>query len=293
MDTDNPAPAVQGLRLPAELERVIFKIAALSRPVTIPKLMLVAWRVKEWVGPLLYRVVMVADRGTDMGGFPTCTVDLLLRVIADRSPEFFHNATKHLFLEIDNASQADTILSACSGVTHLLMYDLDPPVPALWALRHLRQLTLDFDIFMEPPIIGYVCATLRNLTHLTLCDLCDDDWRVEGLPARLALMPDLTHIAFDPAPVPYELYIAIQANTHLHYIVFLSRPPKVRWFASDDRFIFVKQGAAYRDWLRGAHEGKDYWTLAESFIAARRAGKVKRTVFVTSANDAWRALKSQ
>ncbi|KAJ7126167.1 hypothetical protein C8R44DRAFT_121208 [Mycena epipterygia] len=34
--------------LPPELERQIYEICALSRPVLIPKLMLVAWRAKEW-----------------------------------------------------------------------------------------------------------------------------------------------------------------------------------------------------------------------------------------------------
>jgi hypothetical protein len=34
--------------LPIELERQIFEICASSRPVLIPKLMLVAWRVKQW-----------------------------------------------------------------------------------------------------------------------------------------------------------------------------------------------------------------------------------------------------
>jgi hypothetical protein len=36
------------VELPLELERHIFEICALSRPVGIPKLMLVGWRVKEW-----------------------------------------------------------------------------------------------------------------------------------------------------------------------------------------------------------------------------------------------------
>jgi hypothetical protein len=34
--------------LPPELERGIFEICAISRPVSIPNLMLVAQRVKEW-----------------------------------------------------------------------------------------------------------------------------------------------------------------------------------------------------------------------------------------------------
>ena len=40
-DNDHP-------RLPPELERVIFEIAALSYPTTTPNLMLIAWRVKNW-----------------------------------------------------------------------------------------------------------------------------------------------------------------------------------------------------------------------------------------------------
>jgi hypothetical protein len=39
--------------LPLELERKIFEVAALFRPVTIPAMMRVAWRVKLWRGELL------------------------------------------------------------------------------------------------------------------------------------------------------------------------------------------------------------------------------------------------
>jgi hypothetical protein len=35
-------------RLPTELESLIFGIIALSHPVGIPNLMLVAWRVRQW-----------------------------------------------------------------------------------------------------------------------------------------------------------------------------------------------------------------------------------------------------
>jgi hypothetical protein len=39
--------------LPRELEREIFELCTLSRPVCIPKLMVVAQRVKEWYGTVL------------------------------------------------------------------------------------------------------------------------------------------------------------------------------------------------------------------------------------------------
>ncbi|KAJ7095067.1 hypothetical protein C8R44DRAFT_813875 [Mycena epipterygia] len=46
-------------RLPPELERLVFESAALSHATDIPNLILVAWRIKNWVEPLLYRAVLV------------------------------------------------------------------------------------------------------------------------------------------------------------------------------------------------------------------------------------------
>ncbi|KAJ7890256.1 hypothetical protein B0H13DRAFT_2341092 [Mycena leptocephala] len=42
-----------------EPERTIFRIATLPRPTSIPKLMLIAWRVKHRVEPLLYHALSV------------------------------------------------------------------------------------------------------------------------------------------------------------------------------------------------------------------------------------------
>ncbi|KAJ7906692.1 hypothetical protein B0H13DRAFT_2662708 [Mycena leptocephala] len=105
-------------RLPPELERNVFEIAALSRPTSIPHLMLIAWRVKDWVEPLLYRVILL-DSGAvskDMQGFPTLTPEILRRVIASRPPEFVQSVVKHLFLWAPHRNNVDTILAACVGV---------------------------------------------------------------------------------------------------------------------------------------------------------------------------------
>ncbi|KAJ6543046.1 hypothetical protein B0H19DRAFT_1172653 [Mycena capillaripes] len=69
-------PVFSEPRLPPELEVLIFETAALSHPAAIPKLMLIAHRVKHWVEPLLYTVVFLPlDRRkrSDGGcaGFPT------------------------------------------------------------------------------------------------------------------------------------------------------------------------------------------------------------------------------
>ncbi|KAJ7847805.1 hypothetical protein B0H14DRAFT_3453508 [Mycena olivaceomarginata] len=47
--------------LPVELERKIFEIAAQSNSMFIPTLLLVAHRVKTWLEPMLYSVVVFSD----------------------------------------------------------------------------------------------------------------------------------------------------------------------------------------------------------------------------------------
>jgi hypothetical protein len=43
----------------------------------------------------------------------------------------------------------------------------------------------------------------------------------------------------------------------------------------DSRFVCIDQQGNRREaWLRGIDGGQDYWTLAENFIVARRAGHV-------------------
>jgi hypothetical protein len=51
-----------------------------------------------------------------------------------------------------------------------------------------------------------------------------------------------------------------------------------RALADDDiRFVCIRQERPFRvDWLCGIGGGEDYWALAETFIAARRTGKVDR-----------------
>ncbi|KAJ7826702.1 hypothetical protein B0H14DRAFT_2816723 [Mycena olivaceomarginata] len=63
--------------LPLELEREIFEIYALSWPKLIPKLMLVAKCVKEWVEPLLYRIISIDV--FPIAGLPWVAVDIMSR----------------------------------------------------------------------------------------------------------------------------------------------------------------------------------------------------------------------
>ncbi|KAJ7830725.1 hypothetical protein B0H14DRAFT_2593136 [Mycena olivaceomarginata] len=90
------------------LERTIFKVAALARPTTIPILMLVAGRVKYWVEPLLYRIIITAYPRRKRLGFLLFDLHHLLASNCEQTSEFL-NSVKHHFLDSVQLSHLETI----------------------------------------------------------------------------------------------------------------------------------------------------------------------------------------
>jgi hypothetical protein len=100
--------------------------------------------------------------------------------------------------------------------------------------------------------------------------------------ANLALIPHLTHVAFNLNLQSWALHAGLPADLRLQCIVFLvpdlyelddSNP-----LLADSRFVCIHQALDYDfDWLSGAVTGDDYWMLADAFLATRRAGTVWRT----------------
>ncbi|KAJ7793824.1 hypothetical protein B0H13DRAFT_2513490 [Mycena leptocephala] len=244
--------------------------------------MLVAWRVKEWTEPLLYRVIPVCRRRTprQIAGFPIFTEDIILRVIATKPPEFLQNAVKHLVFDCDTPA-VDAILTACPRVTNIFE-NSHLRFAAPRRLGHLRRLTISVEAFLQ---CYDVSLCLANLTHLGLLyrgltpdvDLC----------TVLALIPRLTHISLAAQHTPM-LYTALHEDTRLHCIVLLWDVEKTHAIMDDERLVCIHHiNNLCRDWLRGAHTGDDYWALAESFLAEKRAGKVDRAQYTISATDPW------
>ncbi|KAJ7339015.1 hypothetical protein DFH08DRAFT_938803, partial [Mycena albidolilacea] len=273
-------------RLPLELERKIFESAALARPMSIPHLMLVAWRVKEWVGPLLYHVVFLCSPSpmrkshSRTFGLPTFTEDAL-----QQRPTTCFRRAKHLFIGFKvDPSAVESWLPACSGVTNLFAQISYPTkmLHALSVLCSVRHLTIDIRSLSRT---DGPCPLFRSVTHLELFELYDIGSEPEDgadrLSDNLALIPHLTHIAFNPKLPKMVSHAALAADTRLQCIAFLVSAPytlkKTSPLLEDDRFVCVQQNLDYRlDWLRGAVTGDDYWALAEAFIAARLAGRVDR-----------------
>jgi hypothetical protein len=300
--------------LPLELQRIIFEIAALSRPTEIPSQMRVAWRVKHWYGfhfiliisvsikwrarvePFLYRVILISPLSDTeciqrAEGFPSIRIHPLLEKIRAKGVPFFRSSVTHIFFEHWLVPPLKTVLEGCPLVKTLYFAPPhhDPEyLPILNRLECLHRLTLDDALFGDDPL-DFSQPLFRNLTHLEISDYYDDDMGAnigEGL--GMGMVPHLTHLAFNTTEVDAGMHPQIRAHSRLKCIVFLISHSTARRTllpdrhpdSDDDRFVLIQQRNIRRGWFRGAAGRRDYWELAEEFLAARRAGTIARTLAV-------------
>ncbi|KAJ7629604.1 hypothetical protein B0H17DRAFT_545601 [Mycena rosella] len=169
---NSPSPLISEPRFPPDLEREIFEICALSRPRTIPSLMLVASRVKEWVEPLLYRIIAVSDSRNE--SLPPFTCDILVRTIRAKPVHFLAKYVRHLYLtpgRRNDREHVSDILPACTGVTSLFtLWALHDAVflTLLENMHSLRQLAVSVSSLFVPNN-GFEHRLFRNITHLRPC----------------------------------------------------------------------------------------------------------------------------
>ncbi|KAJ6461536.1 hypothetical protein DFH09DRAFT_1229094, partial [Mycena vulgaris] len=108
---------------PFDVERIILEMTALSRPVSIPALMLVAWRVKDWVEPWLYRTLVI---GTDtIDGIPRCDMETFRRIARTKPPFFLRDSVRNLMVYSVPAEDAQHITSLCSAVENVYIVRSD------------------------------------------------------------------------------------------------------------------------------------------------------------------------
>ncbi|KAJ6540500.1 hypothetical protein B0H19DRAFT_1175762 [Mycena capillaripes] len=311
------ALAVPDPRVPHELERLIFEYAAFSHPSSIPSLMLVAWRVNQWVEPLLYRVVIVSPglAVRQIHGFPVVPVSILLRAAAARPSSFLELAVRHLLLqeatEPLRSAVVNGILAACPCVTTLWHSGGIPHLNILGDLQRLSHLATNVRRLFSPGLVDFTHPLFRNITHLEFLDAS------QSLPLKvstdLTCIPHLTHIAFNVIQkptfthgfFPYLLHTPIATSDILHaalqdarlqcIIFFFSPstydlPADARPDSDDERFVYVSRTDVCLDWLRGVDGGEDHWARAEAFIAAKRAGTVDSSRYVIfDTDDSWKA----
>ncbi|KAJ7123486.1 hypothetical protein C8R44DRAFT_875677 [Mycena epipterygia] len=256
--------------LPLELEREIFEICALLRPKGIPKLLLVAQRVKEWVEPLLYRTIVVeVEHSSRTPIFPHFTTTSLSSAL--ESKNFHPDAARHLLLYA-NARTYKDVLARCTGVENLWINDLTDMAPLIapLPLKHLYTNLLSLLRTLSPT---YACFS--RITHLEVMD----DWEEADseIWSGLSLLPQLTHFSFNSSYFVPSARELLEISKSLAVLVFLESgqdPSPAAELSHDLRFVQMGFMDWFEDWKMGVHSGEDYWSRAENFIAKRRSGEI-------------------
>ncbi|KAJ6514162.1 hypothetical protein DFH09DRAFT_1288168 [Mycena vulgaris] len=266
---------------------------ALSRPVSIPRLMRVAWRVKHWLEPLLYRTLVICSEVNTIDGIPPFTMATFDHIARTKSASFLRDSVRNLLVEWIEAEQIQTILTICTGVKNLWISPIGSPTPLLppvvegISLRHLYcdfQELCAFFIGLE----SFTQPFFSNLTHLELFNglsinglLDEDHAKWDGLIALV----HLTHLAFDTnhiLPICPHLLRGCKSLCALiivHYSATDFPLMQLESVARDPRFVAMSVTSYISDWQRGALGGSDYWARADQFITKRISGEIERSVY--------------
>ncbi|KAJ7659096.1 hypothetical protein DFH06DRAFT_1297288 [Mycena polygramma] len=282
------ADAIQP-NLPPELERHIFELAALSRPVLIPSMMRVAWRVKQWTEPLLYRTLAF---GVKIDGLPIFRPEIFTQ-IAGTKPHLLASVRNVMALWVPKTTK--DIIRACPRIENLVLMSAHYrssghlPPPGFDKLS-LKRLHCSLDALYDPSLLTTLAfAPLLHLTHLELfTDLYSDSLPEDLTPwTMLGTLSSLTHLALNDHSHGNQLPVCL----HLLAIcgclstLILLDPSHYEGYAeldllcTDPRFVMMSRISWTNDWLQGILRGVDYWARADLFIAKRLAGEIERSTF--------------
>ncbi|KAJ6518250.1 hypothetical protein C8R47DRAFT_1062782 [Mycena vitilis] len=278
--------------LPPDLERLIFEDVALSRPVSIPGMMRVAWRVKHWVEPLLYRTLVFGPDECIMDGLPRCNEEILT-LIARGKPQSFLHAVRNVMAVLIDRKTVTTIMSECSQIDNLFVSTRSLrsglSSPSGFEKLSLRRLSCDLDDFHGH--FSYrttAFSPFLYLTHLELfrgLESFGDSLDQKLLRwSMLATLPKLTHLALGTEllvcvhllAVCESLKALILRAHHGHRL--LQKSADLDDVPVDDmRFIVTVLPNNAWDWQLGVLGGADLWARADALIAKRMSGKINRT----------------
>ncbi|KAJ7751752.1 hypothetical protein DFH07DRAFT_941592 [Mycena maculata] len=254
-----PSPTRATPTLPPESDKEIFEIATSSPPLSIPRLMLVAWRVKTWVEPLLYRVLVLVGRGFDLPG----GLDGKRGYLFEDDEEFcqiqsipesvLRDSVRHLVLGHIPAPVTEFILPASSAIENLVYLDLyhnPSPLDILGTLS-LKRLSCELrtGIFGSVAHVDFSHLLFSHITHLELFDemhVVDVDiW------SNLALVPYLIHLRLWSPSLTLAL---IRTCTSLRVLMVVGRPvcgaseAELRELTQDHRFLRMDYPNFVKEW---------------------------------------------
>ncbi|KAJ7087504.1 hypothetical protein C8R44DRAFT_991354 [Mycena epipterygia] len=256
--------------LPPELERQIFETYALLRPIEIPKLMLVAWRVKEWVEPLLYRTIAVHPT---IPMLPAFTCESLSSAMKLKPSSFFGHAVRHFCFAHDHNDTYKYLVPIFMRLTNLWIdQDLTDITTLIVPLR-LKHLYANIS-----PLLRTLTPTHLFFSQITHLEVLEPRNNLE-IWSGLSLIPQLTHLSLnDIAFVSLCRELLETCKSLAILVLFLFEDPEdidptyVPDLSKDLRFEYFFD--PLEDWQMGEYVGTDYWSRAENFIARRRSGEI-------------------
>ncbi|KAK7048975.1 tyrosinase central domain-containing protein [Favolaschia claudopus] len=289
-------------RLPTELERLVFECAAVNRS-RIPTLLLVAHRVRIWLEPILYHLLL-------LNGIRS--IESVLTVILSKPPSFLESAVRHLLLYSSPFSlKPDTLsqfLHRCPGIISLsLIGDITGPhlLPALAQMHTLKRLSIEMKLLFPDSQVDLDHPLFASITHLELFEevyLDEEDepndllWLLH--PQAPAKMANLEYLGFNTQLHPsflctvhdrYEqlrvLVVGFTATDEESAVGFLEEVTEQTAAMSEEdgekgmgvgmeRLVVATYENPYQDWERGVRGGEDVWARAEEFVRRKRGGEV-------------------
>ncbi|KAJ7499949.1 hypothetical protein FB451DRAFT_1207059 [Mycena latifolia] len=274
-------------RLPIDLEREIFELAAVSQPRSIPILILVARRIKAWLEPLIYRVLSITNLDRIEEGTMRITKRACLKMLDAKPAPFFHGHVRHVSLTNPEATLEESvhILSKFTGAVGLALFQIAltpiflPPITAM----PLERFAVDLELLFGKSGVDFGHTLFSRLTHLDMFDSTPlDAWAV-----AFGQLPHLTHLSVWPGkPAFFRGVLQHCAQLEVLALVFTDQYglqeglEEYRFFGDDPRSVLMSVDDFLNDWEVGARGGEDFWVRAERFIEKRRAGEIKASDYV-------------
>ncbi|KAF7346778.1 hypothetical protein MSAN_01816300 [Mycena sanguinolenta] len=274
-----------GFSFPHDLEREIFEMTSLLYPGFIPTLLRVCHRVRVWLEPLLYRVLVLSDSRRDP--------EHGLRIVASKPTAFLQKTVRHVLLKVRQAPEQRklyaSLLAKCSG-TISLSIDGEVDRGFLRLLGKMRLQRLGFTVppfFMKWNRAGFAHPLFVSVTHLDLYSLGHSDDHDIQKWHGITTLPVLSHLALSPSIATYILPSIVTQCPRLRAIVVTTHRSRSADLAfanslalADERIVVMAIRMGYDDdWELGVRGGDDFWARAEAFLARKRAGKVESSCY--------------
>ncbi|KAF7325774.1 hypothetical protein MKEN_00427900 [Mycena kentingensis (nom. inval.)] len=280
------------VRLPIELERLIFELAASQWPSQIPRLLLVAQRVRRWLEPRLYHT-LITDASPKARALQT--------LIYTKPTGFFAQHTHQVYLTGAghwSENHVRELLLLVPALDALAVSGIwgSPQQKLLRDVRGVRRwsgyLESVYAWGSEPAALALgTYAAFAGVTHMELFDdLSEELLLAPTLCAALASLPALTHLCLTDTTRAVLRDVG-EACPRLEVLLFMSpvtaelekmlRDPP---FSTEEqmraRFVVTRLwGGFWVDWEVNPGTSGGFWRAADAFLERKRNREIADSMF--------------